>query len=88
MLDLEELCRRLFNATYRGNNTDYHVISSYHHSIIEEIVKTWGAEQVTKSESAKKIGELEAKVYVYEQIIANSNFKPLLDITASNCADS
>lgn len=88
MLDLEELCRRLFNATYSGNTSKYHVISSYHQSIIEEVVKTWGAEQAMKSESAKKIGELEAKVYVYEQIIANSNFKPILDITASNCADS
>ena len=80
MLDLDELCRRLFSATYRdkGDSYDFSVISSRHEEKIKEIVKTWGAEQATEVESSKRIGELEAKVYAYEQIIANSNFKPML----------
>ena len=42
------------------------------------------------AEYARKIGELEAKVYAYEQIIANSNFAPMIkDIPGSgNAAQS
>lgn len=81
MLNLEDLCSRLFNAEYRDDRLkcDLNIISQRHEDTIREIVKTWGAEQTTEIESAKRIGELEAKVYAYEQIIAKSNFKPMLD---------
>ena len=90
MLDLDGLCMRLFDATYRDKDDkyDFSIISSRHQQTIEEIVKTWGAEQLTEVESARKIGALEAKVYAYEQIIANSNFKPLLDNVAGDLAES
>ena len=32
----------------------------------------------------KRLGELEAKVYAYEKIIANSNFKPVLIVEDEN----
>lgn len=34
--------------------------------------------QLNEKEIYKRLGELEAKCYAYEQIIANSNFKPIL----------
>ena len=81
MLNLDDLCSRLLNAEYRDDKfkCDFNIIPQRHEYTIREIVKTWGAEQTMEIENAKRIGDLEAKVYAYEQIIAKSNFKPMLD---------
>ena len=41
-------------------------------------INQWAMEQLTDVEVEKRIGELEAKVYAYEKIIANSNFAPMV----------
>lgn len=40
-------------------------------------INEWATEQLTDIEAEKRIGLLEAKVYAYEKIIANSNFAPM-----------
>lgn len=42
--------------------------------VVEQIIRQYLLEN-----HDGKIGELEAKVYAYEKIIANSNFAPILD---------
>lgn len=41
-------------------------------------ISEWATEQITDIEAEKRIGLLEAKVYAYEKIIANSNFAPMV----------
>ena len=80
MADIDDLITRLMNLEYKdkGDTYSYKVIFHSHKPIIEQTVKTWWAEQTTSIDMFKRIGELEAKVYAYEKIIANSNFKPLI----------
>lgn len=81
-MNIEELLKRLSEATY----TSYYDKEAYEHYIInrdnmqkvKEIVMTWAAEQKMITDYAKEIGRLEAKVYAYEQIIANSNFATMI----------
>lgn len=44
-------------------------------------ISEWAMEQMTDIEAEKRVGELEAKVYAYEKIIANSNFAPMIQPT-------
>lgn len=45
---------------------------------IQGAIEEWAMEQMTDIEAEKRIGLLEAKVYAYEKIIANSNFAPMV----------
>lgn len=45
---------------------------------IQGAIEEWAMGQMTDIEAEKRIGLLEAKVYAYEKIIANSNFAPMV----------
>ena len=50
-------------------------------SAISGAVYSWASKQLSDVDMSKRIGELEAKVYAYEKIIANSNFAPMIQPT-------
>lgn len=83
-MDVERLISKLFNATYMWKGTT----GSYRDTAIHDdeaargaitgAVYEWATEEITDNDKDKKIAELEAKVYAYEKIIANSNFAPMV----------
>ena len=83
-MDVERLISKLFNATYMWKGTT----GSYRDTAIHDdeaargaitvAVYEWAAEEITEIDKGKRIAELEAKVYAYEKIIANSNFAPMV----------
>jgi len=75
-MDIEDLLKRLFSAKYSTISGDYRVISGNHQSEIEKIVREWSKDQNYKTDI--KIASLEAKVSLYEAVIRNSNFGPLI----------
>ena len=89
-MDLDNLIERLMSLTYRdkGDKYDFNVISFNHRDKVFDEIKSWSkAQDITQEiinkeyeiiEVKKKIAELEAKVYTYEKIIANSNFAPIM----------
>jgi len=80
-MDIEELLKELFSATYKSDRYNFHIISSSHEDRIEAIVRLWASRQnsITKIEDLSvKIAMLEAKVFAYEAIISNSNFNTIL----------
>ena len=66
-----------YQSEYSGSKYMNRVISEKNMPLIKTAVVEW-YDMYFSSEYARKIGELEAKVYAYEQIIANSNFAPML----------
>lgn len=94
MYNAEELIDMICNAEYRykaydGKYSTNTVVSKYSSSCSEEraavagAVYTWLGNQKLDIERDKSIAELEAKVYTYEKIIANSNFAPMIIQTNS-----
>ena len=89
-MDLDNLIERLMSLTYRdsGAKYDLNVISDRHKGKVFDEIKSWSKVQdITQEiinkeheiiEVKKRIAELEAKVYAYEKIIANSNFAPII----------
>jgi len=76
--DIQKLVRILINKKYTykswdGTYDEANLISSDAKTILEEILR-----QFLLDNHDEKIGVLEAKVYAYEKIIANSNFAPIL----------
>lgn len=75
---IRELLSRLFDLSYEENDK---IIGRYNHRVIsqkdfqlaENTVRQWALEF-----HDNRTGTLEAKVFVYEQIIKNSNFAPML----------
>ena len=76
-MDIEKLMKDLKNLkrpTELWGKTEYFpVISAEHLPDVEMIIR-----QHLLDEHDKEIGELKAKVYAYEKIIANSNFAPMI----------
>ncbi|EGC8431305.1 hypothetical protein H9185_001184 [Listeria monocytogenes] len=75
---IRELLSRLFAMSYTGKNEyignyQYPVISKEHRTDVENVIRQWALEF-----HDNRTGTLEAKVFVYEQIIKNSNFAPML----------
>lgn len=81
-MDINNLIERLLSLKYRNESeqVEYHVISSRNRHLVSNEVRKWYEEQNIKAtiDIQTKIAELEAKVYAYEKIIANSNFAPIL----------
>ena len=89
-MDIDNLIERLMSLTYRDSGAKYYlnVISDRHKEKVFDEIKSWSkAQNITQElinkeheiiEVKKRIAELEAKVYAYEKIIANSNFAPIL----------
>ena len=89
-MDLDDLIKRLMSLTYisHKSNYEFNVISVEHRDKVFDEIKSWSkAQDITQEiinkeyeiiEVKKRIAELEAKVYAYEKIIANSNFAPIM----------
>ncbi len=89
-MDIDNLIERLMSLTYRDRDAKYdlHIISDRHREQVFDEIKSWSkAQDITQEiinkeyeiiEVKKRIAELEAKVYAYEKIIANSNFAPII----------
>ena len=81
-MDIDNLIEMLLSLKYRNESeqVEYHVISSRNRALVSNEVRKWFEEQNIKAtiDIQTKIAELEAKVYTYEKIIANSNFAPIL----------
>ena len=85
-MDIDNLIERLMNLTYReaGDRFDYQVIHERNREAVSNEIRKWADEQKAKakpvmSDNCRRLAELEAKVYTYEKIIANSNFAPILE---------
>lgn len=76
-MDIEKLMndlKKLKRPIESFGKTDYlPVIATEYLSNVEMVIR-----QHLLDEHDKEIGELKAKVYAYEQIIANSNFAPMI----------
>ena len=82
-MDIDNLMERLMRLTYRnkGDKYDFYIISDSHKDKVFNEIMSWYKEQNVNNEiieCKRKIAELEAKVYAYENIIANSNFAPII----------
>ena len=82
-MDIDNLIERLMSLKYRSHKSDFefNVISEEHRDkVIAEIMSWYKNQNISNEiiEYKRKIAELEAKVYTYENIIANSNFAPIL----------
>ena len=88
-MDIDNLIERLMSLTYRSRNDfELNVIYEENRDKVFDEIKSWSkAQDITQEiikkeyeiiEVKKRIAELEAKVYTYEKIIANSNFAPII----------
>ena len=81
-MDIDNLLEILMGLKYKDESEqfEYHVISSRNRALVSNEVRKWFEEQNIKAtiDTQTKIAELEAKVYTYEKIIANSNFAPII----------
>ena len=89
-MDIDNLIERLTSLKNKSaiDKYEYPVISEYDKDKVFDEIKRWSkAQDITQEkknneyeiiEAKKRIAELEAKVYTYEKIIANSNFAPII----------
>ena len=77
-MNVGELIDRIINAKirYKGNTYDSDILYDEAKPYVAWIIRDWAQKQ--DNVLTARIAELEAKVYAYEQIIANSNFKAVL----------
>ena len=84
MPDYEELIREICLTSYVHKMYDG---STYKTMVgdndeastaIAKAVYTWASKQEGYNSAIRELGELKAKVYAYEKIIANSNFAPMV----------
>lgn len=84
----EELLAILFELKYErksttgGQNYYFEIISKDNIPIVKQAV--WNF--MLENDTFKHIAELEAKVFVYEQIIKNSNFAPVIKTSSTKTA--
>jgi hypothetical protein len=79
-MDIKSLITKIEKATnYSYARDDYLYLNDKSKTLLNEIIYEWAAEQTTDVDLTRKVATLEAKVYTYEKIIANSNFAPILD---------
>ena len=78
-MDIDNLIERLMGSN--EDKYDFNVIpAKYKDKIFNEVMSWYKTQNVSNEiiECKRKIAELEAKVYAYEKIIANSNFAPIM----------
>lgn len=87
LIDIDELTEKVCNAEYAEPNyldksrMETHKVCAYsdaERAAIRRAISEY-AIQRAPSEIATKIAELEAKVFAYEKMIANSTFAPILN---------
>lgn len=77
-MTLEKLLEELKNLTYEdegynGRKYSYHIINQKYFPQVEMAIR-----QYILNNYNAEMGELKAKCYTYEKMIANSNFAPIL----------
>ena len=76
-MGIEELLQKLQDlkrpSEFLGKTEYFSVIDREHFGEVETLIR-----QFALDNHDAEMGELKAKVYAYEQIIANSNFAPIL----------
>ena len=88
MMDLIGLIEDICDAEYEykgysGNKEKSSIVSRFDSNadakkaVIEKVVYEWANRQMTELEKDKRIAELEAKCFAYEQFIQKSNFAPM-----------
>ena len=80
-MDIDNLIERLMGNGDKGDKYDFNVIPArYKDKVFNEIMSWYKDQNISNEiiEYKRKIAELEAKVYAYEKIIANSNFAPII----------
>lgn len=71
---VKELCKKeITYKDYEGKNSSTNLVWRGNDTIVEQIVR-----QHLLDNRDEKLGVLEAKVFVYEEIIAKSTFAPML----------
>ncbi len=72
---VDKICDELFSLRYKskGHDFTFNVISDDNKALVKNAISL-----VINDNFDRDIGTLQAKVYAYEQIIANSNFASLL----------
>lgn len=71
---LNDIFEKTFVKSYSSGGTyNNHVVDKEARLIVEQIIRSHLADN-----REEKIGILEAKVFMYEQIISKSNFAPML----------
>lgn len=79
-MDIKSLLSKIEKAAnYSYARDDYLRLNDKDKALLNKIIYEWVAEQTTEVDLTRKVATLEAKVYTYEKIIANSNFAPILD---------
>ena len=80
-MNCDNIVNKLMNMKYRDEKYDcsFSVISKQHEDLVRVVIADALNQELSEKDS--KISELEAKVYAYEQIIANSNFAPVIKKT-------
>lgn len=90
-MNLENLFEIICQATYKDGH-DYHdyriVYSQAEKDALWGAIHKWTTTEMSSVETNKRLAELEAKCYAYEQIIANSNFSPMLVNTKNTKVES
>lgn len=72
--DIADLLTQLKNLTYRTNDGyELNIINTCNFSKVELLIRQWFLDH-----HDTETGELKGRLHAYEQIIANSNFAPLL----------
>jgi hypothetical protein len=71
-----EICNQLFNLKYKSKGYDWesNVISEDNKKTVLVTVQA-----VVNDHYSQRVSELEAKVFVYEEMIKKSNFAPMIE---------
>ncbi len=82
---IEDICDAEYeHKNYKGEKEKSSIISRFDSNAdakkaaIEKVVYEWANSQITEFAKDKRIAELEAKCYAYEQVIQKSNFAPMI----------
>lgn len=70
-MNLEKLIQMIYDAKYVTNDGTEHDILYWKEEkeAVSKIIYEWGSEQLNANDFHKRLGELEAKCFAYEQII-------------------
>ena len=80
---VKDLCtKKITYRDYEGKNSTTNLIWRENETIVEQIIRQYALDSRDDEfvELKSKIGLLEAKVFMYEQIISKSNFAPMVEI--------
>ncbi len=78
-MNINNLFEYICQATYKSDGHDYRIVySQAEKDALWGAINKWISTEMSSVEMNKRLAEFEAKCYAYEQIIANSNFSPML----------